>query len=264
MVRELRHLGLEGGADEQRRRAGQYDHPDDPRLGADLGQHAARLRQAQAWSPSRLVALAPMAGVRHPEEVERERQVQQHVDEERHARVEHEHERTADRRADEHGEVAADRVEPDRAGEMLGADDVVHDELDRRRRDDARHPVQHQERGRVPGPQRARQEQHAPGQRHQHQQPLGDLDQLAAVEAIGQRARVHREDQVGHPVAEDGEAAEGRRVERLEDDPVAAHVLDALGRQADERQEKVAAVVAMVQRSELRGRGGSGAHSAIV
>src|SRR2546426_1264436 len=73
MVRELRHLGLEGGADEQRRRAGQYDHPDDPRLGADLGQHAARLRQAQAWSPSRLVALAPMAGVRHPEEVERDR-----------------------------------------------------------------------------------------------------------------------------------------------------------------------------------------------
>src|SRR5947209_15817262 len=34
---------------------------------------------------------------------------------------------------------------------------------------------------------------------------------------------IFRRLQVGHPVAEDGEAAEGRRVERLEDDPVAAH-----------------------------------------
>ena len=55
---------------------------------------------------------------------------------------------------EQHGAVPADRVEPDRAGQVLGADDVVDDELDRRRADHPRHAVEHEERDGVPRAQR--------------------------------------------------------------------------------------------------------------
>src|SRR5262249_8785579 len=87
------------------------------------------------------------------------------------------------------------------------------------------------------------------------QETLRDLDEPAAVEAVGEGARVDGEYEERHPVADDGEAAEGRRVERLEDDPVAGDVLDALGRHADERQQEVVAVVPVVEVSDLGGRG---------
>src|SRR4029077_1469239 len=59
-----------------------------------------------------------------------------------------------------------------------------------------------------------------------------------------------------HPVADDREAGQRRGVKGLEDDPVADHVLDALGRHADEREEEILAVVAVLERPELGGRGG--------
>jgi hypothetical protein len=73
-----------------------------------------------------------MSRVGHTEEIEGERYVQEHVDEQRHPRPQREHERAADGGADQHGQVAADRVETDRARKVLGAHDVVHDELDGR------------------------------------------------------------------------------------------------------------------------------------
>src|SRR5712691_1436502 len=69
---------------------------------------------------------------------------------------------------------------------------------------------------RVPDPQRPREKQHGPGQRREREQPLRDLDELATIEAIGQSARVDREEQERHPVADDGEPRERRRVERPE------------------------------------------------
>ena len=95
-------------------------------------------------------------------------------------------------------------------------------------------------------------EEHAPRDRRHHEERLRDLDQLAAVVAVGQRARVDREEQERHPVADDGEAAERRRVERLEDDPVADDVLDVVGRHRHQAEREVAPVVAGVQRREAR------------
>src|ERR1041384_7725022 len=66
------------------------------------------------------------------------------------------------------------------------------------------------------------------------------------------------------PVADDREAGQRGRVEGLVDDPVAHHVLDALGGHAHERDQEVATVVAVVQRPELggaRGRGQEPAHA---
>src|SRR6266508_2647784 len=113
-----------------------------------------------------------------------------------------------------------------------------------------------QDNRRVPDPQRPREKQHGPGQRREREQPLRDLDELAAIEAIGQGARVDREEQEGHPVADDGEPRERRRVERLEDHPVADHVLDVVGGRAQQYQDEVATVVTVVKRPELRARRG--------
>src|SRR5713101_2465436 len=113
-----------------------------------------------------------------------------------------------------------------------------------------------QDHRRVPDPQRPREKQHGPGQRREREQPLRDLDELATIEAIGQGARVDREEQEGHPVADDGEPRERRRVERLEDHPVADHVLDVVGGRAEEYQGDVATVVTVVERPELRARRG--------
>ncbi len=266
MVREFRHLCLERAAHEERRRSGQHDHSDDPRLGAHLGEEPARLRETEARRLPRPLPLARVPRVGQAEEEQDERQVQQHVDEQRHAGTEDEHEPAPDGGPDQHREVAADRGETDRALQMLGTDDVVDDELEWRRPEHAGGPVDRQDHGRVPGAQCAGQEEHGPGERREHQKPLGNLDELAAVVPVREGARVHGEEQIRRPVADDGEPAEGRRVEGLEDDPVADHVLDALGRHADERPEEVAAVVAMVQRPELRadrGRRGEPAHSLV-
>ena len=68
MVRVLGHVRLEGGADEERRRAGQHDHPDDLPLGADLGQELARPRETEARRRPWRSALFQMPRVRHVEE----------------------------------------------------------------------------------------------------------------------------------------------------------------------------------------------------
>src|SRR5205814_4129632 len=89
--------------------------------------------------------------------------------------------------------------------------------------------------------------------RREREQALRNLDEPATVVAVRERAHVDGEQKVRDPVADDGEAGEGRRVEGLEDHPVADHVLDVLGDLTDQREEKIPAVVAMVQRPEPRG-----------
>jgi hypothetical protein len=51
-------------------------------------------------------------------------------------------------------------------------------------------------------------------------------------------------------VADDGEAAQRRRVELLVDDPVADDVLDVVGRHRDETERVVRPIVARVQGGE--------------
>src|SRR5690606_23880560 len=67
---------------------------------------------------------------------------------------------------------------------------------------------------------------------------------------IGHRAGIHGERQERHPVRDDGEAAQRRRLELLEDDPVADDVLDAVGHhRAGEAQEE-SPIAAVTQRHE--------------
>ena len=169
-------------------------------------------------------------------------------------RAEQQHQAAADRGAEQNRQVAAAGVQADRARQISGADHVVDDQLRGGGADDAGGAVDQQDDHRVPHLERAGEEEHAPRQRRQHEQRLRDLDQLAAVVAVGERAGVQREQQERHPVADDGEAGQRRRVERLEHHPVADDVLDVVGRHRHQAQREVPAVVARVQSGEA-GRG---------
>ena len=62
----------------------------------------------------------------------------------------------------------------------------------------------------VPYLKRSSQEEEAQGERRQHEQPLRDLDELAAVVPVSKCAGVHREEEKRYPVADDREACQGR------------------------------------------------------
>src|SRR2546428_10745541 len=60
--------------------------------------------------------------------------------------------------------------------------------------------------------------------------------------AVGERSGVDGEEQERHPVADDGEAAQRRRVKGPEDDPVADDVLDVLRDHAEQGDGGIATV----------------------
>ena len=65
-----------------------------------------------------------------------------------------------------------------------------------------------------------------------------DLDEPAAVVAVGQRAGVDREEQERHPVADHREPGERGRVELLEHHPVADDVLDVVGHHRQQAEQR--------------------------
>ena len=134
----------------------------------------------------------------------------------------------------------------------------MNDELRRWRAHDPGSAVDEQNDDGVPHLERAREEEHPPGDRCHHEQALRNLDEPAAVVPIGERARVQREQQKRHPVADDREPGERRRVERLEDDPVANDMLDVVGHHREEADHEVSTVGGNPERGEPRRRGTSG------
>jgi len=247
----LRHLGLERVAHEERGDAPQRDHRHQPPVGPHLAEQPPRIGQPHARA-GRLAGGVRVAGVGRAGEKDRERHVDGDVGEQPPGRTQRQHEPTAHRGPEQDRQVPAARVEADRARQMVGADHVVDDQLRRRRADHAGGAVQEQDHDGVPDPQRPGEEEHAPGDRGRHEEGLRHLDQLAAVVAVGQGAGVEREEQERHPVADDGEAAERRRVEGLEHDPVADDVLDVVRRHRHEAEREVAPVVGGVQGREAR------------
>src|SRR5262249_47310422 len=112
--------------------------------------------------------------------------------------------------------------------------------------------------GGVPDAEGAGEEEDGPQERHEHVHALSDLDELAAVVAVGQGACVDGEQQEGHPVADDSKAAEGGRVEGPVDEPVGDDVLDVLRDHPEQGHDDVATVVRVLEGAEPGGRRGGG------
>ena len=151
----------------------------------------------------------------------------------------------------EDAERAGGRVEPDGAGQVGGADEVLQEELLGRCPQRPGHAVQDQQHARVPDGEGPGGEQDSPGERHDHEERLRPLDELAAVVAVGEGAEVGGEQQEGQPVADDLEAREGGGVEPLPDHPVGDDVLDVVGHHRQGGAAEVAAGVGVAQRREL-------------
>ena len=200
-----------------------------------------------------------MAGVRGAPHEDAERHVDQNVRQQTPRRPEQQHQTAAQRRPQQDREVAAGGVEPDRTCQLSARHHVVNDELRRRRAHDAGGAVDEQDDDGMPRLERAGQEEHPPRDRRQHEQSLGDLYELAAVEAIRERAGMQREQQERRPVTDDREPRQRRRVEHLEYDPVADDVLDVVGRHRQEIDHEVPAVRRNPQRGEPWSRTVSGA-----
>jgi hypothetical protein len=115
-------------------------------------------------------------------------------------RAERQQQTAADRGAEQQAEPARAGEQPDRARQRGAADDVVDQELARRRPQHARHAVDREQQRGVPGLQAVGQEQPAPAERANHVEQHAVLDDAARVEAVGEHADRDREQQERHPV----------------------------------------------------------------
>jgi hypothetical protein len=198
----------------------------------------------------RPAVLAEARSVRRLPQPQDERQVDHRVEEDAVGRSEDQQDAAAHRRPQQQAEVAPRRVQPDGALQLRRADDLMEQELRCRSPQDAGEAVHDEDRLGLPHLQRVGDEEEAPGERGQHEEQHAELNDAARIEAIGERARVDREQQERQPVRQDGEAAQRRRLKLLEHDPIADHVLDAVSHHRQRRGEKEGAKTRVAQRGE--------------
>ena len=202
----------------------------------------ARPRRARAGAERGPVGRLPQP--------QRQRQVDEDVEQDAPGGSEDDHQRAAHRRPEQDSELPPRGDRPDRALELGGPDDVVDQELRRRRPDHPREAVQDQEHGGVPDLEGIGQEQDAPAGRHDHEQDHAELDDPARVEPVGERPGIDREQEKRHPVGEHREAGERGRFELLVDHPVADHMLDIVRHHGEHRVAQIGAPAGMAERRE--------------
>ncbi len=155
-----------------------------------------------------------------------------------------------DRRTGDSGRMDENAVEADGVEDAVGADDLDHERLPRRVVDgedeaaEGDHDEDHPSRG------RAARREHEQQQRGDHHSRLGDHQQLALVEAVGQRAAEGAEQEDagelqggGDP---DGDPGAGQR----QDQPELGDDLHPVAGQRDDLPAEVEAVVADLERGE--------------
>ena len=245
---------LQRAADADRGEPGEDDHGHSTLVVRDGAQHPEPVDQGEPGAGD--VAAARVPGVRGAQHQQRHRQVEGHVGEDPPLGAEPEEQRRADDRAGQDAEAAERRVQAYGAGQLGLLGEVVQQQLFGRSPERAGTAVQDQQHAGLPHLQRAGQEQHAPAHRDEHEQDLGDLDEPAAVVALGQPAEPHRQQQERQPVADHLEADERGGVELLPEHPVGDDVLDVVAHHRQPGGEEVRAGVAVAQGGETPRRSG--------
>ena len=119
--------------------------------------------------------------------------------------------------------------------QLASADNIVDQDLSRRRPQNTRQSMNDQQDDRMPFLQAVGRKQDAPAQGYQHEQTHSDLDDTSRVIAVGQRAGPDRADQKRDPMGDDREARQRWRLEFLENDPVDDHVFNTVGHHCQRR-----------------------------
>jgi len=96
----------------------------------------------------------------------------------------------ADGRPEKNPQLATGGIQAHCARQIVGTDDVVNDELLRRRPENAGDAMNHQQDTRMPNFYRAGEKEIRPGRRHEHIHDLRDLNQSATIMPIGQTAEI--------------------------------------------------------------------------
>ena len=184
-----------------------------------------------------------MPCIRHGQQPNSERQINQGIDQQARRWTEQKHHAAADSRTEENPELAARRIEPHRALKMFRPDDVMDQQLAPGSPEHSGHAVNHEQYAGMPDFDGIRIKQVGPRRRHTHVHDLRHLDDLAAVEAVRQRAEIDGEQQKRRPVRQHSESGKGRRLKFLIEQPVADHMLDIVRHHrqhgADEVQTKI-------------------------
>ena len=250
VVGEAGHLRVVGAADKKRGAAGEQDHRDDHPLPGDVahGLHDVGQAAHRAWR--RCHTLAKTRAVGRADHPDRKRQVEHGVEHDAVGRADPQHDQAADAGADQHAHHARAGVQAHRARQLFGLDDVVQQQLAGRLPQHAGEAVQHQQQHGVPGLERIGQEKPAPAERGRDEHAHADLDQAARVEAVGQRARQHREKQERQPVRDHREAGQGGRIELLVHHPIADHMLDVVGHHRHHVGDEMGAIARIAQGGE--------------
>src|SRR5699024_2038203 len=223
---EDRHRGLEHRTDRDRGERGEQEHADDRPVVADLDEHLQRCQQRRPGRPH--TSAAQMTGEGGADEEERQRQVEDDVDEDAPGRAEPEQQGGTDDGSEQDAEAAKGGIEPHGAGQFATVDEVVEHHLLRRAPQASGEPVDDEEHARLPQLQGIGEEQYAPAQGHDHEHDLHDLDEPAAVEPLRQGTRIDGQEQERQPVADELESDERRGLERLPQNPVGDDVLDVV------------------------------------
>ena len=118
--------------------------------------------------------------------------------------------------------------------------------------ENTRQAMDHQQQHGRPDLQGVGDEHVSPSGRTQHEKHHANLDQPPGVVAIGERTGRQREDQERDPMRDDCKAAQHRRIEFLEHDPVTHHMLDVIGHHGQQKAHHHALVLRQAQGFEGR------------
>ena len=151
-----------------------------------------------------------MPGEGGANEEDRQRQIEDDVDEDAPRGTDPEQQSGTDDGTEEDAEAAERRIEPDSARQLLPIDEVMEHHLLGRTPQTSGKAMDDEQHAGLPQLQRVREEEDPPTQGHDHEHDLSDLDEAAAVEAFGQRPGIDGQEQEGQPVADELESDERR------------------------------------------------------
>ena len=140
---KFRHVRLKRIADKKRRGTAQQDHRHDRTVFEDFAN--SRWSIAPAQPTTRAHAFAGVSRVRNDHEPNSQRQIDQGVHQQTCRRAKHQHQTAADGRTEQNAELPAGRVEPHRARQIAGADNVVNQQDLGGRPKDAGDAMNHQQ-----------------------------------------------------------------------------------------------------------------------
>jgi hypothetical protein len=133
---------------------------------------------------------------------------------------------------------------------VLGADDIVYQQLTARPPEHAGHSMNSEQQTSLPNLDGVGPEQQRPGRGDAHIHELRQLNDFTAIIAIRHGAEINREQKKRGPVNQHGKAGQGWRSKFLVQQPIADDMLDIIGHHRQHGANEVNPEVLVMQRGK--------------